>query len=195
MKAVRSASRSRRIVVLVSIAAGLVHHQDAGLGAGLHVYRVVADAAGGHDQHIRHLRDQRGIDVKPPRDFVARRADLVDMGAGEDRRGDFVGAFVFEAIEPDVVAGPQDLCVDRIGKVLHIKDALGIHGHGRGPFLSREWVVRRDADVSLYRELSEQKSPYAPKSALHRSGEDRASRHSFPLMVSSDGFAGRTALC
>jgi hypothetical protein len=52
------------------------------------------------------------------------------MGGGEDRRGDLVGAFVFETIEPDIVVGAQDLCVDRIGKIFHVKDALGIHGDG-----------------------------------------------------------------
>ena len=107
---------------------------NAGIGAGFDVDRVVADAAGGNHEGIRHARDQGRIDVKVPRNFVSRRADLIDMGRGKDWRGHVVLAFVFKPVEPHVAAAPENFRINRIRKILHIEDTLCIHGHGLGPF-------------------------------------------------------------
>ena len=53
----------------LAVAAGRM--QDAGIRAGFDVDSVVARAIRGDEQHVRHARDQRGIDVKLAREFTA----------------------------------------------------------------------------------------------------------------------------
>ena len=81
----------------VGIAAGLVDDQHAGVGAVLDVDGVVAGAAGRDDQQVRCARDQIFVDVIFRRQFVARRADLVGVGGGDDRAGGRIGRNRFRA--------------------------------------------------------------------------------------------------
>jgi hypothetical protein len=68
--------------------------------------------------------------VKPARDLVACRADLVDLGGRDDRADDVVRAVVLKPVEPHIAAAAEDFRIDRVGEVLHVEDALGVDGHG-----------------------------------------------------------------
>ena len=70
----------------MGVAAGLVDDHHAGRGAGVDVDGIVAGAVGGDDQQVRRPAQQIRIDMKMLRQLVARRADLVGMRGGEDRR-------------------------------------------------------------------------------------------------------------
>ncbi len=113
-----------------AIAAGLVHHQDAGIRAGLDVDRVVTGAIRGDEQHIGHARDQRGIDVKLAREFMLGRPRLVDVGSGKDRRRGRVIARILKVVEADVGSLSENVDENRMGEGPHVEHALGINGHG-----------------------------------------------------------------
>ena len=86
------------------VAAGLVEHQHARVGAGLQVHGVVAGAVGGDDQQALRAAQQIAVGVIFFRQLVARRADLECVRAREHRRRDIVGAVVLQLVEPDVAA-------------------------------------------------------------------------------------------
>ena len=89
----------------IGVAAGLIDHQHARRGAGVDIDGVEARAVAGDDQQVRRAPQQVLMDMEVLRQFVARGADLVGMRRGQDRRGDVIGAFVLQPVEPHV--GPR----------------------------------------------------------------------------------------
>ena len=69
------------------------------------------------------------VGMKMPRQFVARRADLVGMRRRQDRREDIRRALVLEPVEPHVGPRLQDLGIDVVGEIFDVKDALVVDGH------------------------------------------------------------------
>ena len=86
------------------VAAGLIEAEHAGLGAGLQVHGVVARAVGRDDQQALRAAQQVRAGVIFLGEFVARRADLIGMRAGEDRGRGVVRAVVLEHVEAHVGA-------------------------------------------------------------------------------------------
>ncbi len=64
------------------VAAGLIEHKDAALGAGFDIDRVVAGAVGRYEQQVWRVRQQFGAGVKVTRQLVARRTRLIGMRRG-----------------------------------------------------------------------------------------------------------------
>ena len=113
----------------MGIAAGLVDHQHAGFRAGLDVDRIEAGAIARDDQEAGRASQQVAVDVEVPRDFVARRADLIGMRRGDDRCGDMLGTFVLEPIETHIGPCLQDVGVDLMRQILDVENALVVDGH------------------------------------------------------------------
>ena len=61
--------------------------------------------------------------------FIARRADLIGMRRGQDRRRDLIGAFVLEPVEPHVGPRPQDVGIDLVRQIFDVEHALVVDGH------------------------------------------------------------------
>src|SRR5260370_15706308 len=93
-------------------------------------------------------------------EFIARGADLIGMRCGEDRRRNFLGAFVFEPVEPHIGPCPQDVGIDLVRQIFDVEHALVVYGHSRGlsqfgkPYsvaglltMMRCWVLRSDVDA------------------------------------------------
>ena len=113
----------------VGVAAGLVDHQHTGFAAGLDVDGIVAGAIAGDDQEVRRAPQQVSIDVEMSCQFIARRADLIGMRRGQDRRGNLLGTFVLEPVEPHIGPRPQDVGIDLMRQIFDVKHALVVDGH------------------------------------------------------------------
>jgi hypothetical protein len=133
--ALREAEHHRERVLgdRLLVAAGLVEAEHAGLGAGLQVHGVVTRAVGRDDQQALRAAQQVGTRVILLRQFVARRAGLVGMRGGKDRRRDIVGAVIPELVETDVGALLDDLGEYRVGRTVDKKHALAAVGHEPNP--------------------------------------------------------------
>jgi len=88
----------------VGVAAGLIDDQHACRRAGIDIDGIEARAIAGDDQEVRRPPQQVRIDVKVPRQFVARRADLIGMRGGEDGRRSIRRVVVLHFVEPHVIA-------------------------------------------------------------------------------------------
>src|SRR6516162_8732338 len=51
------------------------------------------------------------------------------MRRGKNRREKILGAFVLNAIEPDIAPRPQDVDIDGMGEIFDVEDALVVDGH------------------------------------------------------------------
>jgi hypothetical protein len=69
------------------------------------------------------------MNVKVARQFVARRANLIGMGGGKDRRENVFGGLVLQPVEPHVGPRRQHFGIDRMRQVFDVEYALVIHGH------------------------------------------------------------------
>ena len=72
------------------------------------------------------------MDMEVLRQLVARGADLIGMRRGQDRRGDVIGAFVFEPVEPHVGRRAEDVGIDLVGEIFDVEHALAVDGHCLG---------------------------------------------------------------
>ena len=108
----------------LGVAAGLVDHQDAALGAGLHIDGVVAGAVGRHDQEVRRLAQEIGVRVIVPRQLVAGRTGLIGMRGGKNGCAAAVGLLLPELIEPHVAALAEDFAIALRPVRRHAEDAL-----------------------------------------------------------------------
>ena len=116
----------------VGVAAGLIDDEHAGRGAGVDVDGVEARAVGGDDQQVRRAPQQVLMDMEVLCQLITRRADLVGMRGGQDRRGDVIGAFVFQPVEPHVGTSAENVCVDLVGEIFDVEHALAVDGHWPG---------------------------------------------------------------
>ena len=89
----------------MGVAAGLVDDQHARCRAGLDIDGIEARAVAGDDQQVRRAFQQIGMGMEMRRKLVARRADLVGVRFGQDRRGHGFGALVLDPVEPHI--GPR----------------------------------------------------------------------------------------
>ena len=78
---------------------------------------------------LRRAPQQVRIDVKMPRQFVARRTDLIGVRRGQDRRRDLIAAFVLKPVEPHIGPRPQDVGIDLVGQILDVEYSLVVDGH------------------------------------------------------------------
>ncbi len=69
------------------------------------------------------------MDVKMRSKFVARGADLIGMGRGQNRREDVVRALVLEPVEPHIGPCAKDVGVDRVREIFDVEYALVVDGH------------------------------------------------------------------
>ena len=113
----------------LAVAARLIEHEHAGSGASLHVDRVVAGAVGRDDQQVREADEEIGGGVKMRRNLIARGADLVGMGGGENRLDRSGRAVVLEPVEPDVRPLGDRIEIALVREVFDIERALGVDDH------------------------------------------------------------------
>ena len=75
--------------------------------------------------------------MKAAREFVARRADLIGVRRGQNRRGDLLGAFILEPVQPHVGPRPQDVGINLMRQIFDVEHALAVDGHFWRAFGSR----------------------------------------------------------
>ena len=113
----------------LGVAAGLIDHEHAGLGAVLDVDGVVAGAAGGHHEQVRHARQQVALGVKARTQLVAGRPDLIGMRGGDDRLDGFVGCLVLELVDPDFRPLRHEVEITGMRHLAHVEYALHVFLH------------------------------------------------------------------
>ena len=97
------------------------------------VNRVVAGAVGGYRHQIGQAFQQGGRGVEVWSDLLAGSADLVNMRGGQHRRHDILRALILQPVQLHVGPLPQDLRIERRGKVFHVEYAFRVRCHSGFP--------------------------------------------------------------
>jgi hypothetical protein len=113
----------------IGVAARLVDDQHARVGTGSDVDGIETGAVGGDDQQVRRPLQEILVDMKMPRQLVARSTDLVGVRRRKDRGEDLSRALVLEPVEAHVGPALQDFGIDVVGEIFDVEDALVVDRH------------------------------------------------------------------
>lgn len=131
------------------VPADLVHHQDAGSGAGVDIDRVEACTVGRHDQQFRRPPQQVRTGEISRCDVIAGGDDLIGMRLRQDRPGE---RFISVGIEPvEAKIGPlgEHLRIARMSQIANIDHAFGGDDHERSSCSSYSWLPAVAADPTF----------------------------------------------
>ena len=113
----------------VGIAAGLVHHGDAGLRAGGDIRRVVARTPGGYAQEVGASFQQLAVDEEPARQLVLGRRHVKDVCVRQQGHALFDGACRGAHVQVETGLGAQALVEHGIDPKIETDDFHAGGGH------------------------------------------------------------------